>query len=73
MTCKLRERQRETGRVERIFFKKYIYLFYLFIFGCVGSSLLREGFSSCDEHGLLLIAVRGLLIVVASLLVEHGL
>ena len=50
-----------------------IYLFYLFIFGCVGSSLLRKGFSSCDEHGLLLVAVRGLLIAVASLVVEHGL
>ena len=49
-----------------LFFKK------LFIFGCVGSSLLCTGFSSCDEQGLLLVAVRGLLIVVASLVVEQG-
>ena len=29
-------------------------------------------FSSCGEQGLLFVAVRGLLIVVASLVVEHG-
>ena len=50
-----------------------IYLFYLFIFGCVGSSLLRRAFSSCGERGLLFVAVRGLLIASASLVVEHGL
>ena len=55
-----------------IFFK-YINLFiYLFIFVCVGSPLLRA-FSSCGEQGLLFIAVRGLLIAVASLVAEHGL
>ena len=30
-------------------------------------------FSSCDEQGLLFVAARGLLIAVASLIVEHGL
>ena len=30
-------------------------------------------FSSCGERGLLFAAVHGLLIVVASLVVEHGL
>ena len=50
-----------------------MYLFYLFIFGRVGSSLLRTGFSSCGESGLLFVAVRGLLIAVASLVVEYGL
>ena len=30
-------------------------------------------FSSCSEQGLLYIAVRGLLIAVASLVAEHGL
>ena len=29
-------------------------------------------FSSCGEQGLLFIAVRGLLIAVASLVAEHG-
>ena len=33
----------------------------------------RGLFSSCGERGLLFIAVRGLLIVVASLVEEHGL
>ena len=48
--------------------------FFKFIYGCVGSSLLHEGFlSSCGERGLLFIAVRELLIVVASLVAEHTL
>ena len=50
------------------FFKKNIYLF---IYGCVGSSLLRVGFS-CGEQGLLFVAVRRLLTAVASLVAEHG-
>ena len=45
-------------------FKKIIYLF---IFGCVGSSLLCVVFSSCGEWGLLFAAVSRLLIAVASL------
>ena len=32
-----------------------------------------RSFSSCGERGLLLVAVRGLLIAVASLVVEHDL
>ena len=46
---------------------------YLFIFGCVGSLLLHVGFLSCGERGLLFVAMRGLLIAVASPVVEHGL
>ena len=46
---------------------------YLFIYGCVGFSLLGAGFSSCGERGLLFVAVCGLLIAVASLVAEHGL
>ena len=50
------------------FFNKFIYL------GCVGSSLLLcVGFSSCGERGLLFVAVRRLLMAVASLVAEHGL
>ena len=44
--------------------------FVSFILGCVGSSLWA--FSSCGKRGLLLVAVRGLLIAVASLVAEHG-
>ena len=55
-----------------LFFK--IYLFYLFIFGWVGSLLLWAwAFSSCSEQGLLFVVVHGLLIAVASLVGEHRL
>ena len=46
---------------------------YSFIFGCAGSSLLHRLFSSCSEWGLLFVEVCGLLIVVASLVADHGL
>ena len=53
-------------------------LFILFIFGCIGSSLLRAGFSSCDERGPLPAAVHGLLTAVSPTphpnpVAEHGL
>ena len=32
-----------------------------------------QAFSSCSEWGLLFVAVRGLPVVVSSLVVEHGL
>ena len=44
-----------------------------FSFCCPGSPLLRWAFSSCSERGLLFVAVPGLLVVVASLVVENGL
>ena len=52
-----------------------IYLFtYLFIFwAALGLCCCVRAFSSCRERGLLFVAVHGLLIVVASLVVEHGL
>ena len=59
------------NNVSLLFLNKFIYL--LFIFGCIGSSLLHAAFSSCGERGLLFVAVRGLLIAVASLVAEHGL
>ena len=43
------------------------------IFGCAGSLLVRGFFSSCGEQELPLAVVGGLVIVVASLSVEHGL
>ena len=51
-----------------VFFNKFIYLF-IFL---AAFALLRAGFS-CGERGLLWVAVRGLLIAVASLVVDHGL
>ena len=55
--------------IVRVFLNLFIYLF---IFGCIGSSL-HAAFSGCGERGLLFVVERGLLIAVASLVVEHGL
>ena len=50
-----------------------VFFFNLFIFDCVGSSLLHAGLLLLRRAGVLFIAARGLLIVVASLVGEHGL
>ena len=55
------------------FFFFLIYLFNLIIFGCIGSLLLHVGFSLVEASGSYSVVVRGLLIAVASLVVEHGL
>ena len=47
-------------------------LIYLFL-ASLGLRCCARAFSSCGERGLLFVAVRGLLIVVASLIAEHGL
>ena len=52
----------------------FIYLSYLFLFLAVlDLCCCAQAFSSCGERGLLFVAVHGLLIAVASLVVEHGL
>ena len=58
----------------------YFKIFYLFIYyydyyllAALGLRCCAWAFSSCSEQGLLFIAVCGLLIVVASLVVEHRL
>ena len=51
-------------------------LFYLFIYlfmAALGLRCCAWTFSSCSERGLLFFVMRGLLIEVASLVVEHGL
>ena len=49
-------------------------LIYLFLFlATLGLRCCVCAFSSCGEWGLLFVAVRGLLIVVASLVAEQGL
>ena len=52
-----------------------IYLFNKFILflAALGLRGFAQAFSSCSEQGLLFIVVLGLLIAVASLVVEHGL
>ena len=53
--------------------KNYLFI-YLFIYlAALGLGCWVRAFSSCGEQGLLFVVVRGLLIAVASLVVEHGL
>ena len=54
------------------FFHKFIHFVYLFL-AALGLRCCVWAFSSCGERGLLLFAVRGFLIVVASLVAEHRL
>ena len=51
------------------FLNKFIYLF----LAVLGLCCCKWAFSSCDKRGLLFVVERGLLIAVASLVVEHGL
>ena len=50
----------------------FVLFFYLFL-AVLGLRCCAQAFSSCSEQGLLFIAVRGLLIAVASLVAEHEL
>ena len=53
-----------------------VVLINLFIYLCLaalGLHCCARAFSSCGEQGLLFVAVRGLLIAVASLVAERGL
>ena len=61
-----------------IFFGRPFLVIYLSIFiylflAVLGFCCCAQDFSSCGKQGLLFAAVRGLLIVVASPVVEHGL
>ena len=52
----------------------FIYLFiYLLFLAVLGPHCCAQAFSSCGEHGLLSVVVRGLLISVASPVAEHRL
>ena len=51
------------------YFLNFIYLF----LAALGLHCHARAFSSCGERRLLFVVVCGLLIVVASLVVEHGL
>ena len=60
-----------------MYFILFIYYFkilfiYLFL-AALGFHCCMGAFSSCGERGLLFVVVHRLLIVVASLVVEHGL
>ena len=51
----------------------YLFIFIDLLLAVLGLHCCAQAFSSCGESGLLFIVVRGLLIVVASVVVEHGL
>ena len=55
-----------------VFLNKFIYFVYLFL-AALGLRCCARAFCSCGKRGLLFVPVRGLLIVVASLVAEHGL
>ena len=60
------------GTVIRFFLFIYLFIIYLFM-AALGLRCCTLGlFSSCSKRGLLVVAVRGLLIMVASLVAEHG-
>ena len=50
----------------------FFFLYFLFL-AVLGLHCCTQAFPSCCERGLLLVAVRGLLLAVASLVAEHGL
>ena len=54
-------------------FRQTLHPDWFFFLAALGLRCCAWAFSSCGERGLLIIAVRGLLIEVASLVVEHGL
>ena len=60
------------GLGEKGFFKLINYLF-IYFWLHLGLCCCAQAFFSCGERGLLFVAVRGLLIAVASLTAEHGL
>ena len=55
------------------FFKKMYFILFIYFWLPWVFVAVRGLFSSCGELGLLFVAVRGLLIAVASLAVKHGL
>ena len=50
-----------------------MYLFIYLFLAALGLRCCSRALSSCGERGLLFVAVHGPLIVVASLVAEHGL
>ena len=61
---------RDIGKGIFIFLILFIYLLSS---TALGLCCCAWGFSSCGQRGLLFVVVHGLLIVVASLVVDHGL
>ena len=64
-----------SGTVMSAFFGSIFNFFlnFIYLFAVLGLHCCARAFSSCIEHGLLFVAVRGPLIAVAWLVAEHGL
>ena len=58
---------------EKFVLNFFFNLFYYLFLAALGLRCCAWAFSSCSEWGLLFVAARGLLIAVASLVVDHGL
>ena len=62
-----------SGSAESFFFFLINKYFFIYLFMSALGLCCTRAFSSCGERGLRFFAVHGLLIAVASLVVEHGL
>ena len=56
-----------------LFFNINLFILLILLLAKLGLRCCVWAFSSCGERGLLFVAVHGFLVVVASLVVEHGL
>ena len=62
------------GGSYNVLFLFYLFVYFIYLFlAALGLRCCSQAFSSCRDQGLLFVALRGLLIAVASLVVEHGL
>ena len=57
----------------QFFFYIYTYIYIYLFWAVLGLRCCTRAFSSCGKRGLLFVAVRGLLIAMASLVAEHRL
>ena len=71
--CVFKTHHQTQGHVDFLLFFKKINLFIYLFLAALGLRCCMWVFTSCAERGLLVIAIRGLLIAVSSLVVEHGL
>ena len=59
-----------SGSLDLFFF---FLIYFIYFLAALGLHCCARAFSSCGKRGLLFVVVRGLVIAVASLVVEHGL
>ena len=72
-SCREKRNVAWRGRSPFFFFKFIYFNLFYFFWAALGFPHCARAFSSCSERELLFVAVHGLLIAVASLVVEHGL